>query len=682
MGRKAREKRERRDRGEIAPKKEKPVGGLVSVCRRIILLGTFLILFTPLVLDGGAFFPFVGPKSLYFMGLALIIFAVYLLLISLDAKYRPRLNVLLIAIILFVIVLIFSAFLGEDPSRSFWSKYERMTGLLMWFHLLAFFVVLSSVFKKQEDWFKIFGVSIFAALFMSAISLFARIGVNLMGEMGAISQGGATIGNSSFMGTYLLFNVFLALYLFLKTTGNLRIFSGISLAIISLALFLSGARAAIFSLFGGAALLFFLWLIFCKKGKLKLVGTFLLALFAISALYLMYFSLQPGSFVYEQMIQMATKSRMVVWQMAWQGWLERPWLGWGPENFDLVFTRYFHPSLFLPEYGGEVWFDRAHNIILDTLVAAGLIGLLSYLGIFVSALSVLWRKYFREKIDFWTAGIFSTLLVAYFVQNLTVFDMVSSYMLFFLTLGFIAGIASEKKEIIPQKNISSLNPLLAAVISILFSFSFFIFVIQPLRTGYYVVDAPQARPASPQRLDLYKKTLETSPLGKYQIRTFFADAAVNFSRTEAARQVRLEDFKLKLDFLGGELEKSLKESPLDFRSHLTLGHLYSAYAQIDPVKLSRAEEVIKRAIELSPVNQQGYWALSQIRLQQGDFEEAISLAEKAVELEPRVARSHFILVQIAMLKGDKDFAEEKAREAIEINSAWEAALKEILEDGS
>ena len=682
MGKKSREKRERKEMGEIRPKKEKLESSFVSLCKKTIFVGTLLILFTPLIVDGDFFFPFVGPKSIYFMGLVLIIFTAYLLLISVEPKYRPKLNILLITITLFMVVSVISSVLGENLSHSFWSKYERMTGLLMQFHLFAFFIILSSVFKKREEWFKIFGVSIFAALLVSAISLLLRVDINLIGALGPISLGGATIGNSSFMGTYLLFNIFLALYLFLKTKRGLRIYSGISLIILFLALLISDARAAILSLFGGLVLLFFLWLIFCRQTKFRLVGATLLTIFTISAGYIAYLVFQPGSFIHEKLMQIGFGGRFVVWQGAWQGFLERPWFGWGLENFELVFARYFSPLLFLPRYGGEIWFDRAHNIIFDTLVTTGIIGLLAYLAIFAACLYVLAQRYLLERRHFLTAGIFSCLLIAYFVQNLTVFDMVSSYMMFFLVLGFIAAQQptdnNQQLTTNNQQSSRNLNPFIAIIILVFFGFSFFYFIVQPFRAGHYVIETLQVPQGSPQRIALYKKTLEASPLGREQIRVFFADAAVNFSRTEVAGQVKPEDLKSKLDFLSQELEKSIKESPLDFRAHLTLGNLYSVYAELNPEKLVRAEEVLKRAIELSPLNPQGYWILAQVKIQQGDFETAFSLAKEAVGLEPRIDRSHFILVQVAMIKGDIGLAREKAKEAIEINPAWEPELEKIL----
>ena len=97
------------------------------------------------------------------------------------------------------------------------------------------------------------------------------------------------------------------------------------------------------------------------------------------------------------------------------------------------------------------------------------------------------------------------------------------------------------------------------------------------------------------------------------------------------------------------------------------------------LKLARAEEILKKAIEVSPTNQQGYWALAQTKLYQGRFKEALSLAEKALSLEPKLLQSHLIVIQIAKIMGDKDLVQRKAQEAIEINPDWEADIKKILE---
>ena len=630
-------------------------------CQEIIKLGTYLILFTPLIISARFFFPFVGPKSLYFMALVEIIFFTWLFLITFDSRFRPRFNIILGILIIFLIILIISATLGVDPSYSFWSKFERMTGILMMLHLLAFFLVISSTFE-EKDWRQIFAVSIFVEVIVGVIALMSK---------NPAMRGGGTIGNDSFLGTYLLFNLFLALYLIFKNA--FKTYASICFSIMFLCLFLSGAKAAKLSFFGGMILFSFLWLIFYQKGKLRLVGIFLLIISIISVICFIFFALQPGSFVRKGIIEKEVGEtfggRFVVWQKAWENFLARPLLGWGPENFEFAFTKNYNPCMGTPGCGADIWYDRAHNIIFDTLVTSGILGMLAYLGIFVLTFYTLWKNYFRKKFDFWTPGIFTVLLISYSVQNLTVFDMVSSYMMFFLILGFIA-----RKEGVLDFEIKTVSFIYLILIFIIFSLSFFKFVIFPFKTDTSTIFAIRAKPFSEERLSLYEKTLSFSPVGRHQIREFFVESTLS---AKISGEIPQENIKREFDFLTRELEKSVKECPLNFRAYLKLGQLYNVYSRYDPSKIQEAERALKKAIEVSPANQQGYWNLAQTKIYQGKFEEALSLTEKAVGLEPHLERSHLIAIEIARIMGDFELMEKKIKEAIEINPEWEKDLRSI-----
>ena len=673
---------------EIRPQKWEARGGLISFCLNIIKGGTYLALLAPLIMSGKFFFPFVGPKSLYFMGLVEIIFFAWLILIINSPQYRPRKNLLVLALILFLVVLIFSSFFGENLSYSFWSKPERMTGFLMWFHLFGFFLVISAVFQKS-DWQKIFAVSIFVGVILSFITFLSD---------NPIMRGGATIGNDSFLGTYLIFTLFLALYLIFSPLDNkhltglislngIRIYAVICFLIISLGLFLSGAEAAKLSFLFGLVLLFFLWLFFCQKGNLKWLGAALLALYFIFALSFTFLALQPEGFVRKEIVEKTLGlgetfgGRFVVWETAWRGFLEKPFLGWGPENFDLSFFKHYNSCFGTARCGGDIWYDRAHNIIFDTLVSIGLLGMLSYIGIFLSVFYLLWRNYFRNNIDFWAAGIFSSLLISYSIQNLTVFDMVSSYLMFFLVLGFVAS-----SHTITRTDFVNFAPRDAkfsfsiGAVLILFAFSFFWFVIQPLKTDYYVIAALKAPPASQERLNYYQKSLETSSLGKYQIREFFGQTTLDFAQSEKVREFSAENFKKEIDFVTEELEKSIKESALDLRSYLKLGQLYNIYASLlDQKKILEAERVLTKALEISPTNQQVYFTFAQTRFVQGRDEEALGFLEKAKDLEPQFFGARWYLLRGYRLTGKYTLALSELKELESLGFDWQQNLETLKE---
>jgi O-antigen ligase len=639
MGRKSRRKKERRA-GLFEEKPAKPKIKKEVVCLKTIQWGTYLILATPLVVLSRFFFPFISPKSFYFMGLTEVIFACWLILIIFAPRYRPRLNRLLLAISLFLLILILATIFGVDPSRSFWANFERMAGLLMYLHLFAFFLVTSSVFKKKNDWIKIFTISTIVASVVSIIALTAK----MVGEGNMpinVARNGATLGNSSFLAAYLLFNLFFGLYLFFEGKKRNRPYIVSLLVIIVAALFTSGGRAASLSSILGIALLFLLYLAFKSKSKkLKVLGRAAFILSITGLLVGIVILNLPGSFLQQKLIEHSNKARPLAWQMAIFGLKDRPLLGWGPENFELLFDKYFHPCFFLKECGGEPWFDRAHNIVFDTLAASGFLGLFSYLFMYFCAFYVLWKKYLKEKKDFWIVSIISCLLISYFVQNLTVFDSPSSLVMLFLVFGFVATISYQPKEEPKIKKTNFWQLLFILIILFCFSISFQKFVIQPAKSSYFLIESIIA-PTPEKRIDFYQKALQSSSLGKYQLRAHMGDLVITLIQDKKASEGEVE-------YITSELEKSIKESPRDFRSYLILGKLYLLYAiQFDESKLAEAERVITRGIEISPTNQQGYWVLAQIEALKGDCKKALSLAEKSIQLEPRVKISTSIAEQLA-----------------------------------
>jgi len=288
-----------------------------------------------------------------------------------------------------------------------------------------------------------------------------------------------------------------------------------------LTMVLSGAQAATISTFGGVGLIFLLWLSFKPRNKgIRIFGKIFLIISSILVLLSVVLLFVPDSFVRQIFLKITTSTRFLNWEMAQKAFLERPLLGWGPENYTLIFTKYFNPRLFVE--GGEIWFDRTHDIVFDTLATTGILGFVSYLGLFGSLFYVFWKKYFKEKtIDFWTFSIFTAIPVSYFIQNLTVFDMVASLMMFCLILGFGASFAKKKKEIESKKNLLKIHyshigeEILGFVLVFIFIFTFLEFIVQPARTDYLVIKALR----TPQeRVQLYEKTLKVSPVGKYQIR--------------------------------------------------------------------------------------------------------------------------------------------------------------------
>lgn len=309
-------------------------------------------------------------KPFFFRIIVDIIFIAYILLVVSNPKYRPRINALTITITLFLGILILTSFTGINFEKSFWSVFERMTGLITFFHLFAFFIILSSVFKERKYWERILTVSILVGVFISFYALTSDE---------ASTRGGGTLGNTSFFSAYMLFNIFFAIILLFSKKGWWKIYYGLSLVIMLSAFFFNKepTQGAIGPLFGGLFLLGLGLMVFSGKKLLKRLAPIVLILVVLAGI-----GLSQTNFFNENIIDLEDvpgRDRELVWQMGLKGWQEKFWLGWGPENFNIPFAKYFDAELPLTR---DVWYDRVHNIVLDTGVTSGILGLISYLAIF------------------------------------------------------------------------------------------------------------------------------------------------------------------------------------------------------------------------------------------------------------------------------------------------------------
>ncbi len=674
MGKKSRLKKER-NKNEIS-RQNKKNNDLEQrpLLEKAIKFFLYAALVTPLIVNSKFYFPFVGPKSLFFMGLAEVAFFLWLFLVVRNKSYRVKRDSVFYAFTALIVVFVLSAVFGVDPSRSFWSKYERMTGVLMWLHLYGFFLVLRAVFKTKKEWINFFS---FSSLISIVVSLAALSDGVLEKTIITSAKEGGTLGNSSFLGSYLVFHFFFGLWLFFNSLREYIKAIGITAFLFSfLSVYLLGARAASLSMLGGAGLLILLFFAFQAKskktrtnGKILLFGAIVFVLIGYILLLL------PNTFVHNKFIEKTNRARFVNWNMAWESFEERPLLGWGPENYILSFTRHFNSCLFVKDCGREVWFDRSHNIIFDFLAAKGISGFLIYLSLFGFTIRMLWKKKREGRIDFFSAGVFTALLTAYFVQNTTVFDMVGSLMPFAAVLAFSSQSGNEEKVKFspPQKGQAILGVLLLGI----FAASFAYFVYLPAKKGMFTIEAIHYPANQEKRLEYYKKAENVSPMGKYQVREFLARKSEDIIKKEIRKneenKMSQEKIKKELDLVLSFLQKTEKQSPLDYRSILRIAYINNLYSLLDNSKIEVAEKYAQKALELSPNNQQGYWAMAQVKLLQRKFEESIRLYKKAVELEPRYLQSYALGVNAADTTGEEETKKNFAQEGL--NYA-EMAIKE------
>lgn len=425
--------------------------------------------FSVVIVTTSTLFPFIVGKYVWFravVDLALIFFFAGLVFNPEGRNYIARLKELfrspaVLAVTAFAALFTLACFFGVRPSFSFWSNFERGEGGVQILHLYAFFVLLITLFREDRDWRKMFWLSMGAAALVILYGVLAGFGGSLGGwgqigpRFGAPNfrfQG--SLGNSEYVPGYLVFMIFFASYLLLGVKRDWR--SPRSVGVIALMLLflivclMSGTRGAFLGLIAGV-LTAAVYAGFYRKAwrKWLLLGA---GLAVAVVVLLVQFRNNPAiqripgassilrlSFSQHDLADLHT--RFVMWDTAVQGWKGRPLFGWGPENFLPLFDKHYEIGFYDPQAGFSAWFDRAHSTLFDYLAQIGLLGLLSYLAIFVCLGLLLLKKKWHEaaKADprrMLIQGLFLGMLVTYLVQGTVLFDVFALYLPLFTLFAF------------------------------------------------------------------------------------------------------------------------------------------------------------------------------------------------------------------------------------------------------
>src|SRR3990172_6424700 len=386
----------------------------------------FLVPLFPLAVFTGFAYPTVTGPGFFFRTLAETSFFVWVfLMVSGWSTYRLRCSLLHVFLICFLVVVFIANIFGIDPEKSFWSGFERMDGFITLMHLVAYFFLLSVFFKTEQDWRRFFAVTASASLFVGFHALLQKAGIFESVQGG--DRVGGTIGNPAFLASYLLLVLpfFLALMIHSREKW-LKFFWIAGFFFQLLIIFFSGTRSTFLGIAAGifAWLILFLAISSRESGlvRWRRAGAAVLVFFLIFAASIFFFReniarysdrlvfLSSGKLLEDKTV----RARLNLWNISFEAFGERPWLGYGQDNFEYAYNEFYRAEM----YDQEPYFDRAHNVFFDWLISSGIFGLLAYLLVFGTAAahfsSFLRGRFFGER---FVAISFLACLTAFFIHN-------------------------------------------------------------------------------------------------------------------------------------------------------------------------------------------------------------------------------------------------------------------------
>lgn len=613
---------------------------LEKILRRTIFCGIFTIPFIALIVDQSMVFPAITSKNFAFRIVVEIITGCWIALILTNKEFRPRRYPILIAFAIWVFIVAVANAHGVNPYLSFWGTYERMEGWITLAHLLMYLAVASSMLTTEKMWrsffLTTFGVSAIVSIY-ALLQYFGFLAVDFDQQLPQfVGRVDATLGNPIFLAGYMIFHIFIGVLLWYQTWKEslgkkntlYKIYSTIILLDVASLIF-TGSRGALLGLVIGIIVTLIIFSFFAQKPYRSYFTT---ALCAMVAFFFAAYIIIGAPVSQDTGIGRLTnfspqnstiQSRILNIKMAWSGVKERPLLGWGQENYFIVFEKYYDPKI----SGVDLWENRVHNIILEWLINSGIFGLISYLAIFCITIWTIWKKNIFALPE---GAILTGLLFAYFIQNLAVFDTITTYFLFTTILAYVVfrqQLRYENKpffdEIIFSKSTLPIIVFLTGIVMapLIFWINYPAFMAN--RT-HVLAHSPQGDLS--KNLQYYKQAIAYDSFGTQEIRIQLGIDVGDLVKVQSIPVAIKQEF---FNFAHHEMQAAENFAPLDVRIPYYHGVLLDAAGDF-----TNAEISLQKAHNLAPKMQ---IILSEMVINaaaRGDAAQALKYAKDNYNLEP------------------------------------------------
>ena len=610
----------------------------VRVCLALTLL-------TPLVVSTHTIFPFVVGKALLARLLIEVAACLWAALLMVDRSWRPPRSRILLVLAIGLACTLLAALLGVSPMRSIWSTYERMQGFVDAAHWFAWVVIAASVLRDQAAARMLLNANLAVALIVGCLAILGYFTQEVpfygIPERDA-PRVGSLLGNAAYLGAYAMLNALLAFgFLARWLAARLRRASGdepsavvsrreapllafwTATAVTNLAaVALSGAFTAAVALLGGLAAAVMAYAFLARSRLLRTIAIATLALGGGTAAVLATVFLFPGDhaeaaaddsllarFTHANVQNPSYVKRQLTWQAGLRGFRDRPWFGWGPSNFIIVFGTHAEGIGRHTEIH-----DHAHNTLVEEAATKGVFGLAAHLALWIVLFHIVARAAKRAKGAERALPLFAgATLAAYFLQAFVLFDTLVLKLLFSLLLVYAItleaahrttdGVASRWTSAAWRRRLPRLPPRLAlagtaacavALATGGFASTHAINAAAANLAGKGSVPVTRERPVA----HITQAIADFGPMAHAARIFLFVELTVTWRRNRVHRGPILS--ALLLDLAAAEGARAAQAEPLNWQIPVLLAKLYAVAGRYDSRYLPLAAAEREKALALAP----------------------------------------------------------------------------------
>ncbi len=640
-----------------------------------------VIFLTPLYFNNKYnLFMFGLPKTILIIGIVLLMTIFYSWGLLVSRKISFRFTPLHIIMGIFLLILTLSSVFGIDPLNSFFGRWTEGINLILLYALGIFAFFIGFLIKNNKKFLpKILTISFISSIFVVITSFFIHDLILNSGETGS-----STIGNSSYTGAYLIFNVCFGLGLFFYyskiwqkilviigtifiTFSTVFINSDIFLGKIGFTeiiqkpfILLGQANAATIGLILSFLVIISFFFIFSSKKITKIIGVILLFGILLGIFYTGFQLVNPKSYLNRSYVQVKDETRFIAWNAAQGSFKDHPFLGSGFNNFSYNYQKYFTSDI-LKEKIPELYFNQPHNVVWEYASNNGVLGLISFLSLLFFTFFALFqykeddeKKYRNIKIALIGA------LFGYFIQNLFGFDTPVTYLMLFLLIGLAIG--ESKKEWLfsisdQKRNVYKFISILVIILSLM---TVVLFVFLPLKefkkwgissSSNNIKERILTR-NNLQDISLFGGSFDSSYIGG----KFYNTYVENVDKIDDSnKSLYLEEIKSIIN----QLDIDIKKQPNEIRAYIIASQFINLQIYIsktvDEEIWNKSINYIKKALILNSQNPKTYIQLAQTYILKEDFKNAHLSIRQAIAIAPSYTKSYEYARELLKINPDTNF---------------------------
>ena len=615
---------------------------LVLVCVEIAI---FVLAFDPSVLN-----VFDLTKASFTHALAWGLLGT-LIVIALGDGFRVPLSPVFVAFYAVVAVEVLTTITAENQYVALYGEVGRYLGLTTHavLALLAVAIAVSVDYPRRVSWLA--WTTGAAAVIAGTYALEQFVGLDPVhwADQDPRVRPFSTFGNPDFYGQFLaaVFIGCAAVLAFARQRLWVLILLGL-LAIASLGLMLIVAtRGSFLGIVAGAAVIAPLWLRRSGLSRRVLVRFGLASAVAAVALVVVLAATPLGSRLLDIGRGIGLRDRVLLYQSAFQMFLDHPFLGVGFENFAVVYPRYQQAEWFAIA-GMNTTNTSAHDWILHVAATTGIVRLLANLALLAAFTVHAWRR--ARDPD--AAGVLVALaaIAAFYGSGFVLPGAQSIQWIPWVCVGVALANELRSARVVPALPPLRLPAMLRLVI---------VAGLASVAFGQLgSIDANRAAKAAEAALSAGN-----------------ASRAVTLARTattvDSGRAVYWNDLGRSLELVPdlaaarGAYRQATSRSPYTPAFWWNLGRMEQEFAkQNEPGAREAAYETMRRAIAADPQNPDTFDRFARIQFALGDYTGAVDSEQQAIALFPTIAPYYSVASEAARQLRDTDAAIDFLRRGI------------------